>query len=73
LESLAPVSVGDVIADKSRIDRILGVGGMMVVQGSTSGAGIGLLGPAPVGILLSAVGWAVVMMFPRARTRQAPN
>ena len=40
---------------------------MLVVQGGTAGAGIGLLGPAPFGIPLSALGWAVVMIFPRAR------
>ncbi len=70
---LAGLYTKSTTADAAVAAIIGGVGGMMVVQGSTSGAGIGLLGPAPVGILLSAVGWAVVMMFPRARTRQAPN
>lgn len=52
-------------ADAAVAAIIGGVGGMLVAQGSTSGAGLGLLGPAPVGILLSAVAWAVVTMLPR--------
>ncbi|MFN7980432.1 MAG: hypothetical protein U0Q11_01110 [Vicinamibacterales bacterium] len=60
-------------ADAAIAAIIGGVGGMLVVQGSTAGAGIGLLGPAPFGILLSALGWAVVMIFPRAHARQASS
>ncbi len=40
-----------------------GVGGMLVVQGATGGAGIGLLGPAPAGLLAAVLGWAISMVF----------
>jgi SSS family solute:Na+ symporter len=40
-----------------------GVGGMLVVQGATGGAGIGLLGPAPAGLLAAVLGWAISMLF----------
>ena len=36
-----------------------GVGGMLVVQLATNGAGYGLLGPAPAGLLAATVAWAV--------------
>jgi hypothetical protein len=45
------------------------VGGMLAVQGGTGGAGVGLFGPAPVGILMSALGWAVVMIFKPSEAR----
>lgn len=40
-----------------------GVGGMLVVQGATGGAGIGLLGPAPAGLLAAVLGWAISLVF----------
>jgi solute:Na+ symporter, SSS family len=42
-----------------------GVGGMLVVQGATGGAGYGLLGPAPAGLLTAFIGWAISMIFQR--------
>jgi SSS family solute:Na+ symporter len=36
-----------------------GVGGMLVVQVATNGAGYGLLGPAPAGLIAATVAWAV--------------
>lgn len=40
-----------------------GVGGMLVVQGATGGAGIGLLGPAPAGLLAAVLGWSISLAF----------
>jgi SSS family solute:Na+ symporter len=45
-----------------------GVGGMLVVHGATGGAGFGLLGPAPAGLLTAIVGWTISMVFARAAT-----
>jgi SSS family solute:Na+ symporter len=40
-----------------------GVGGMLVMQGATDGAGWGMLGPAPAGLLCAVLGWAMSLMF----------
>lgn len=46
-----------------------GVGGMLVVQGATGGAGFGLLGPAPAGLLAAALAWAISLVFsPKSAT-----
>ena len=47
-----------------------GVGGMLVVQGTTGGVGIGLLGPAPAGLLTAALGWTISMLFSPRPARQ---
>lgn len=60
-------------ADAAVASIIGGVGGMLVVQGGTSGAGLGLFGPAPVGILMSALGWMVVMLFPIGQPAPKPR
>ncbi len=49
-----------------------GVGGMLVVQGATGGAGIGLLGPAPAGLLAAVLGWAISLLF-SPRPARAPG
>jgi SSS family solute:Na+ symporter len=46
-----------------------GVGGMLVVQGATGGAGYGLLGPAPAGLLTAVIGWTASMLFSSPATR----
>jgi SSS family solute:Na+ symporter len=46
-----------------------GVGGMLVVQGATGGAGFGLLGPAPAGLLTATLGWIISMVFSRPEPR----
>ena len=66
---IAGLYVTSATADAAVAAVIGGVGGMLVVQGGTGGAGFGLLGPAPVGIVMSALGWAVVMMFPRQKAK----
>jgi SSS family solute:Na+ symporter len=56
-------------ADAAMAAIVGGVGGMLVVQGATGGAGYGLLGPAPAGILAAAIAWTGTMLFraaPRA-------
>jgi SSS family solute:Na+ symporter len=40
-----------------------GVGGLLVVQGATGGAGFGWLGPAPAGLLCAVLGWAISIAF----------
>src|SRR6476659_859869 len=40
-----------------------GVGGLLVVQGATGGAGFGWLGPAPAGLLCAVLGWAISLTF----------
>jgi len=40
-----------------------GVGGLLVVQGATGGAGFGWLGPAPAGLLCAVLGWATSLTF----------
>ena len=66
---IAGLYVTSATADAAVAAVIGGVGGMLVVQGGTGGAGFGLLGPAPVGIVMSALGWAAVMMFPRQKAK----
>jgi SSS family solute:Na+ symporter len=50
-------------ADAAMAAIIGGVGGMLVVQGATDGAGFGMLGPAPAGMLVAIVGWACSLLF----------
>jgi SSS family solute:Na+ symporter len=50
-------------ADAAMASILGGVGGMLVVQGATDGAGYGLLGPAPAGLLMAVVGWACSLLF----------
>jgi SSS family solute:Na+ symporter len=50
-------------ADAAMAAIIGGVGGMLVVQGATDGAGFGLLGPAPAGLIMAVVGWAASLLF----------
>jgi len=38
------------------------VTGMLVVQLTTGGAGYGMLGPAPAGLLAAALGWALALV-----------
>jgi SSS family solute:Na+ symporter len=40
-----------------------GVGGMLIVQRATGGAGFGWLGPAPAGLFCAALGWAISLTF----------
>lgn len=67
---LAGLYIKSSTADAAVASIIGGVGGMLVVQGGTGGAGLGVLGPAPVGILMSALGWMVVMLFPAGQTKK---
>jgi hypothetical protein len=39
---------------------------MLVAQGATDGAGWGLLGPAPAGLLMAVVGWACSLLFTKS-------
>jgi len=50
-------------ADAAIAAIVGGVGGMLVVQGATGGTGIGLLGPAPAGLVAAALGWTISMLF----------
>ncbi|HUR34899.1 MAG TPA: sodium:solute symporter family protein [Vicinamibacterales bacterium] len=50
-------------ADAAIAAIVGGVGGMLVVQGATAGAGFGLLGPAPAGLLCAAAGWTISLLF----------
>lgn len=52
-------------ADAALAAVVAGVGGMLVVQVATGGAGFGILGPAPAGLLAAAFGWAIAMLFSR--------
>ncbi len=65
---IAGLYVRSTTADAAVASILGGVGGMLVVQGGTGGVGFGLFGPAPVGILMSALGWATVMMLPRTKS-----
>jgi SSS family solute:Na+ symporter len=47
---------------------VAGVGGMLVVQGATGGAGFGLLGPAPAGLIAAVLGWTISVVFARPAT-----
>ena len=62
---IAGLYVRRATADAAVAAILGGVGGMLVVQGGTGGAGFGLLGPAPAGLLMSAIGWAVAQIFTR--------
>ena len=62
---IAGLYVRRATADAAVAAILGGVGGMLVVQGSTGGAGFGLLGPAPAGLLMSAIGWAIAQTFRR--------
>jgi len=44
------------------VSVVAGVTGMLVVQLTTSGAGYGMLGPAPAGLLAAALGWALALV-----------
>ena len=59
-------------ADAAMAAIVGGVGGMLVVQGATGGAGFGLLGPAPAGLLTAALGWTISMLFSRPTGADAP-
>ncbi len=50
-------------ADAAIAAILAGVGGMLVVQTATGGAGIGLLGPAPAGLLAAVLGWTIALVF----------
>jgi len=52
-------------ADAALTSILGGVGGMLVVQGATGGAGFGLLGPAPAGLLCAVLGWLIGLVFRR--------
>jgi SSS family solute:Na+ symporter len=43
-----------------------GVGGMLLVQGATGGAGFGLLTPAPAGLISATAAWALSLVPDRA-------
>ena len=62
---IAGLYVRRATADAAVAAILGGVGGMLVVQGGTGGAGFGLLGPAPAGLLMSATGWAIAQIFRR--------
>ena len=62
---IAGLYVRRATADAAVAAILGGVGGMLVVQGGTGGAGFGLLGPAPAGLLMSAIGWAIAQIFRR--------
>lgn len=62
---LAGLYIRSATADGAVAAILGGVGGMLVVQGATNGAGFGLLGPAPAGLLTSAIGWVVAQVFTR--------
>ena len=62
---IAGLYVRRATADAAVAAILGGVGGMLVVQGGTGGAGFGLLGPAPAGLLMSAIGWTVAQIFTR--------
>jgi SSS family solute:Na+ symporter len=42
-----------------------GLGGMLIVQAATGGAGFGLLGPAPAGLMAATIAWLVSLLFGR--------
>lgn len=44
------------------VSIVAGVTGMLVVQLTTGGAGYGMLGPAPAGLLAAALGWALALV-----------
>jgi SSS family solute:Na+ symporter len=60
-------------ADAALAAILGGVGGMLVVQGATDGAGFGLLGPAPAGLLMAVFGWACSMLFTRPPGKDRPR
>ncbi|MEQ1912780.1 MAG: sodium:solute symporter family protein [Vicinamibacterales bacterium] len=62
---IAGLYVRRATADAAVAAILGGVGGMLVVQGGTGGAGFGLLGPAPAGLLMSAIGWSIAQIFRR--------